>query len=453
MALVPPHNLEAEESLLGAMLLSPDAISAAQERCTASDFYGPAHATIFAAITALAGRGDPVDPLTVVAEIQRSGQSDLVGDPAALVALQTETPSIAHAGYYAQIVAESGLRRALVGAGREVIALAEAPAGDVLDLVDQAEAQVTAVAGARFSPELTPVATAVSSVVQAADDYAAHPGRLLGIPTGFPDLDRVLSGLRRDALYVVGGVSSMGKTSFALSMVRAAGKAGVPTLLFSLEMGSHELAARLVSTEARIPTELVERGAMSDAQWIRYSDAARTVSSWPLFIEEGATSLSGIRARARRAARRHGIGLVVVDYLQLVEDPATRSQNRTVEVGSVAQGLKRLAKELHVPVVAPAQINRQSWSRNDKRPTMADLRESGQIEQAADVILGLHRPLVFDPDTAERDAAQVGVLKNRLGGRANVWVDMVFAPAFGIWESLERRSPPAPLPAGMAGGG
>lgn len=441
--LVPPHNIEAEESLLGAMLLSPDAVSSATEVCSVGDFYRPAHAIIFAAIVALTEQGHPVDVLTVSAEITRRGQAELVGDPSVLVALQANTPSVAHAGHYARLVAETGLRRALIGAGHEIIALAEAPTADVLDLVDRAEAHVSEVAGARFAPELTHVAEAVRAVLGSADDYAAHPGQLLGVPTGFPDIDAVLSGLRKDALYVVGGTSSMGKTSFALSMVRAAARAGTPTLLCSLEMGSHELVSRLVSIESRVPTEVVEHGRLSDTQWIRYSAAAQDVSDWPLYIEEGATTLAALRAKARRAVRRHAIGLVVVDYLQLVEDPATRSQNRTVEVGSVAQGLKRLAKELHVPVVAPAQINRQSWARTDKRPTMADLRESGQIEQAADVILGLHRPVVFDPDTEERDAAQVGILKNRLGGRSNLWIDMTFAPAFGTWESATRCEVPA----------
>ena len=219
----------------------------------------------------------------------------------------------------------------------------------------------------------------------------------------------------------------------------------MPTLLCSLEMGAEE--AHRPPGVHRGPHS--HRGGrarrLTDEQWLRYSNAGAEVARWPLFIEEGATTLSSIRAKARRAVRRHGIGLVVVDYLQLVEDPATRNQNRTVEVGAVAQGLKRLAKELHVPVVTPAQINRRSWDRADKRPTMADLRESGQIEQAADVILGLHRPIVFDPDEPERDAAQVGILKNRLGGRSNVWIDMAFAPAFGTWENLSRRLEPAVL--------
>jgi len=443
--LVPPHNLQAEESLLGAMLLSPEAVLAATEIVTTTDFYKPSHGAIFGAIVALAERSEPVDVVAVSAELGRTGLASLIGDPSVLLSLQANTPSIAHAANYARIVSEAGLRRALIGAGHEVIALAEAPTDDVLDLVDQAEAGISAVAGARFAPELTHVTEAVRAVLDAADRYAAHPGQLLGVPTGFPDLDAILSGLRDDALYVVGGTSSMGKTSFVLSMIRAAARLGTPTLLCSLEMGSQELVARMVSIEAKVPTEAVEHGRLTDTQWLRYSAAAQGVANWPLYIEEGATTLSAIRAKARRAARRHNIGLIVVDYLQLVEDPATRGQNRAVEVGSVAQGLKRLAKELHVPVVAPAQINRQSWTRTDKRPNMADLRESGQIEQAADVVLGLHRPVVFDPDIPERDAAQVGILKNRLGGRSNVWLDMRFAPAFGTWESAAHGEAPSSL--------
>ena len=389
---VPPHNLEAEESVLGAMLLSRDAIAAALECCTAEDFYKPAHAHVFAAITSLYTRGEPADPVTVAEELRRAGLAEAVGDPALLVSLQVNTPSTANAAHYARIVEELALLRRLVAVAGEIADLGYSVPEDVEQAVDRAETLVFEVAQRRVVDTLSPLRDLLAQSLDHLEHLYEREETITGVPTGYADLDERLAGLQPSNLVVVGARPAMGKTSFALGIVSHAAMAATkPVLLFSLEMSHLELTQRLLCSEARVDATRMRNGRLLDSDWPKISDAIGRLGDAPIFIDDNPNvTVMDIRAKARRLMARQGLGLVVIDYLQLMTG-RTRAENRQVEVSEISRGLKILARELNVPVIALSQLSRNLEMRQDKRPVLADLRESGSIEQDADVVLFIYR--------------------------------------------------------------
>lgn len=438
-ARIPPHNLEAEESLLGAMLLSRDAITAAVEaHVDGSAFYKPAHGHIFDAILGLYGQGEPVDVVTVAEELRREGLLEALGGRGTLLRLQAATPASANAAHYAQIVAELALLRRLIAVAGEIAEEAYSQPDDVTETVDRAEALVFEVAQRRVSESMVPVLHTVTEALEQLEALYGRNDPITGVPTGYVDLDHMLLGLQPSNLVVVAARPGMGKTAFALgAAVNVAIETNQPVLFFSMEMGALELTKRVLAALARVPLRKLQTGELNDADWTRIHAALNRLAHAPLYIDDAAhCTVMEMRAKARRHKARHGsLGLVVVDYLQLMSSPR-RTENRQVEVSELSRGLKILARELDTPVMALSQLNRQVEYRQDKRPMLADLRESGSIEQDADVVCALYRDEIYNPDSEHRGMAEVIVAKHRNGRTGTV--RLAFQEQYTKFENMTR---------------
>ncbi|MDA8183024.1 MAG: replicative DNA helicase [Actinomycetota bacterium] len=418
---VPPHNIEAEESLLGAMLLSRDAIADALERTSAEDFYKPAHGQIFRAITSLYARGEPADAVTVAEELRRGSGDEAMPDPSVLVSLQVNTPSTTNASHYARIVEEHALLRRLVAVAGEIAELGYSLPENVDEVVDRAESMVFEVAERRVVDSMSPLRELLAESIDHLEALYERGDTVTGVPTGYVDLDRHLAGLQPSNLVVVGARPAMGKTSLALGMVaHAAMHAHVPVLLFSLEMSHLELTQRLLCSDARVDAGRMRNGRLNESDWAKISESIGRLADAPVYIDDNPNlTVMDIRAKSRRLMSRGGLGLVVVDYLQLMTG-RHGAENRQVEVSEISRGLKILARELKIPVVALSQLSRNLEMRQDKRPMLADLRESGSIEQDADVVLFIYRDEVYNTESEDRGSAEVIVAKHRNGPTGSV---------------------------------
>ena len=407
---VPPHNLEAEESLLGAMLLSRDAITAAVEaRVDASDFYKPAHGHVYEAVMALYGQGEPVDPVTVAEELRRAELLDALGGKPTLLRIQAGTPASANAGHYAGIVSELALLRRLIAVAGDIAEMGYEAPDDVTETLDRAESLVFEVAERRVAESLTGISDALQTTLDQLESLYGRDSDITGVPTGYLELDDLLLGLQPSTLITVAARPGAGKTSFALGA--AANVALVsrrPTLFFSMEMGNLELTKRLLAAEARVDAKKLWTGNIPETDWTRLSHAVGRLAEAPLFIDDNPhCTVMEMRAKARRIKARHGdLGMIVVDYLQLMSSGVRRPESRQVEVSDLSRGLKILARELECPVMALSQLNRQLEYRQDKRPMLADLRESGCL--TADTLVtradnGAHTTMGELLERGERD--------------------------------------------------
>ena len=414
---LPPHNLQAEESLLGAMLLSRDAIVAAVEvQLAPDDFYKPSHGHIFEAITSLYSQGEPADPVTVSEELSRAGLLEAMGGPAVLISLQAETPAISNAGRYAHIVQEHALLRRLIAVAGEIAEIGYSRPDDVGAAVDQAESMVFDVAQHRVADTMAPLRDLLEAHLDLIEALYERGEAVTGVPTGFVDLDNQLSGLQPANLVIVGGRPGTGKTAFSLGIAAHASlESRLPVLVFSMEMSHRELTQRLLCSEARVDSARMRNGRLLESDWPKISHAVGRLAEAPLYIDDNPhLSVMEIRAKARRMKSRHGLGLVIVDYLQLMGGRAS-AENRQVEVSEISRGLKILARELEVPVVALSQLSRSLETRADKRPVLADLRESGSLEQDADVVIFIYRDEVYNRESPDRGTAEIIVAKHRNG--------------------------------------
>jgi len=421
---VPPHNLEAEESLLGAMLLSRDAVSmAAEARVESSDFYKPAHGHIFEAIMSLNSHGEPADPVTVAEELRRAELLEPIGGKATLLRIQASTPASANAGHYAQIVSELSLLRRLIAVAGDIAEMGYDPQDDVAETLDLAESMVFEVAERRVSESLVGMHTSLQSTLDHLEQlYDREEGHITGSPTGYHDLDDLLLGLQPNALIVVAARPGQGKTSFALgAAANVAIETRKPVIFFSMEMGHLELTKRMLAAEARVEARKLWTGRLDDSDWSRLSHAVGRLGEAPFYVDDNPhCTVMEMRAKSRRIKAKHGdLGLVVVDYLQLMSSPR-RSENRQVEVSEMSRGLKILARELECPVMALSQLNRSLEYRQDKRPMLADLRESGSIEQDADVVTFIYRDETYHAESDQRGTAEVIVAKHRNGPTGSI---------------------------------
>jgi replicative DNA helicase len=376
---VPPHNLQAEESLLGAMLLSKDAIAVASEALGSADFYKPAHGHIFDAITSLSAAGEPADPVTVADELRRADLLNLVGGMPALINLQASTPATSNAQRYARIIEEHALLRRLIGVAGEIAEMGFELPEDVTKVVDRAESLVFEVAQRRVTDTMASIHELLDTNLDRLEFLYERGDAITGLPTGFVDLDELLSGLQPSALYVLGARPSAGKTAFALcAATNVAVEGQRPVLIFSLEMSQLELIQRMLCAEARVDSKRVRNGNLSEADWQKIAHATGRLGEAPIWVDDNPNlTVMELRSKARRLKSRIGdLGLVVVDYLQLMTGRSS-AENRQVEVSEISRGLKILARELECPVLAVSQLSRQLELRADKRPMLADLRESG----------------------------------------------------------------------------
>ena len=398
------------------MLLSRDAIVDAVEICGADDFYKPAHGHVFDAVCSLYSQGEPVDPVTVADELRRGDLLEAVGGPASLISLQANTPATSNASRYARIVEEHSLLRRLIGVAGEIAELGYSVPEDIGGAVDRAETMVFHVAQRRVTDTTRPLHDLLSDQLDRLEALYERGETITGVPTGFVDLDEQLAGLQPSNLITVGARPAMGKTSFALNLAaHAAMEARVPVLLFSLEMSHLEITQRLLCAEARVDASRMRNGRLLDSDWPKIQHAIGRLGEAPIFVDDNPNvTVMDIRAKARRLKSREGLGLVVVDYLQLMSGRSS-AENRQVEISEISRGLKILARELQVPVVALSQLSRNLEMRADKRPMLSDLRESGAIEQDSDVVLFLYRDEIYNPDSPDRGTAEVIVSKHRSG--------------------------------------
>ena len=413
----PPHNLDAEQSVLGALLLSRDAMSTVAELgLTADDFYKPGHQHIYEAVRVLTTAGQPVDPVTVAEELRRSGLLDDIGGATYLLELQAATPAISNAGRYGAIVQDTAILRRLITVASEIAELGYDEPDDVAKALDMAETKVFEIAERRVVDSTKPVSELVGLVMNDLEKRYEEGNAITGIPTGYTDLDELLSGLQPSTLNVVGARPSMGKTAFALGIAtNVAVETNKPVLFFSLEMGHKELTQRILASEARVDSTKLRTGRLSQQDWSKIGKAIGRLEA-PLYIDDNPNvTVMEIRAKARRmAARFGGIGCIIIDYLQLMSG-RNNAENRQVEVSEMSRGLKILARELEAPIVALSQLSRNLESRADKRPMLSDLRESGSIEQDADVVMFIYRDEVYNAESADRGSAEIIVAKHRNG--------------------------------------
>ncbi|MGA8117152.1 MAG: replicative DNA helicase [Actinocatenispora sp.] len=416
----PPQDVAAEQCVLGGMLLSKDAIADVVEILKTNDFYQPKHGIIFDAILDLYSRGEPADLITVASALVDSGDHNRVGGATYLHTLVSSVPTAANAAYYARIVADRAVLRRLIEAGTRVTQLGYGAAGaggrDVDDVVDLAQQAVYDVTERRVSEDFAALNELLQPTLDEIEAIGANGGMMTGVPTGFTDLDRLLNGLHAGQLIIVAGRPGLGKSTVAMDFARSCSiKNAMSSAIFSLEMSKVEIVMRLLSAEARVPLHTLRSGQLSDDDWTKLARRMGEISEAPLFCDDTPNmNLMEIRAKARRLKQRHDIKLIVVDYLQLMSSPK-RVESRQQEVAELSRGLKLLAKEVDCPVIAVSQLNRGPEQRTDKRPQLSDLRESGSIEQDADVVLLLHREDYYDKESPRAGEADFIVAKHRNG--------------------------------------
>ncbi len=438
---VPPHSIEAEQSVLGGLLLDNQAWDRIGDMITDSDFYRDEHKRIYRQIRSLLEKGKPADVVTVAEALDAAGESEHTGGLAYLGELASNTPSAANIRRYAEIVRERAILRQLVAAADEIAGNALNPLGrDAKTLLDEAEAKVFEIAekGSRTSEgfvHINPLLTQVVERIQELHDRD-DPSDVTGVPTGFIDLDQKTSGLQPGDLIIVAGRPSMGKTAFALNIAEnVALQAGLPVGVFSMEMGGAQLATRMMASIGRLDSSRVRTGKLNDEEWSKLSFALGQLHEAPIYIDEtGGLNPVDLRARARRLHRQCGkLGLIVIDYIQLMSS-ARQNENRATEVSEISRSIKSLAKELQVPIIALSQLSRKVEERTDKRPMMSDLRESGAIEQDADVIMMLYRDEYYRPDSQDKGVAEVIIGKQRNGPTGTV--RLAFLGQYTRFESL-----------------
>jgi len=419
----PPQDMAAEQSVLGAMLISKDAIADVTETVRGVDFYRPSHETIYDAVLDLYGRGEPVDMVTVAAELQRRGELQRIGGAPYLHTLSANVPIAANAGYYAEIVREKAILRRLVDAGTRIVQIGYAGEGQVDDIVDTAQAEIYKITDKRSSEDYAPLSDIMDGVLDEIEAISNREAGLYGVPTGFADLDDLTNGLHAGQMIIVAARPAMGKSTVALDFCRAASiQNNLTSAFFSLEMTRSEITMRLLSAEAKVPLNHIRNGNMNDDDWAKLARKMGEVSSAPMFIDDSPNmTMMEIRAKARRLKQKHDLKLMVIDYLQLMSS-GKKVESRQLEVSEFSRQIKLLAKELGIPIIALSQLNRGPEQRGDKRPMMSDLRESGSIEQDADMVILLHRDDVYEKESTRPGEADLIVAKHRNGPTRDITV-------------------------------
>lgn len=434
---VPPHSDEAEISVLGGMLLEETAVDKAMEILTADDFFHPAHRVIFAAITDLRDSGHTPDAMAVLEELRRHDQLDDAGGDDYLAQIVEIVPTAANLPYHARIVLDGAVKRRLIATGTAIVQDAFGAPHQADDLLNRAEEKIFRLSEHRFKKAFTPINQLLQGAVMQLESLSARKEAITGAPTGFKDLDELTAGLQLSDLIIVAGRPSMGKTSWALNVAaHAAIVEDLPVGIFSLEMSMEQLVQRLISTEALVSLKTLRTGEASSEQWKSVADACDRLRRAAIYIDDsGLLNVVEMRAKARRLKQQRDIGLLVIDYLQLMES-GTRADSRQQEITEISRSLKALAKELNIPVIALSQLSRGPEHRADQRPRLADLRESGSLEQDADLVVFLYRDEYYHPESTEKKGiADVIVGKNRNGPTGTI--ELAFLSQYMRFENLD----------------
>lgn len=417
--ITPPQNIDAEASLLGAILIDSDAIVKVADNLSSEDFYDPKHERIYEAITQLYEKHSPIDVLTLSDQLKSTGFLDFVGGGAYLTELTNYVPTAAHVDQYAAIVAQKATRRRLIKATQDIIAIGQDENQSLHDLIDQAETKLFEVSQRHIKQDIISLETALSESFERLDELHKDKGKLRGIPTGFKDLDNILAGFQRSDLVILAARTSIGKTALALNIAHnIALDSGETVLIFSLEMSKEQLVDRLLAIESGVDAWALRTGNLSDADFEKIGQAMGSLSEAQIYIDDTPSiTVSDLRTKARREAHQHNLGLIVVDYLQLMSGGSHfgGDANRVQEISEISRGLKGVARELNIPVLALSQLSRSVESRSPQIPQLSDLRESGSIEQDADVVAFIYREDYYNPDTDRKNIADILIKKHRNG--------------------------------------
>ena len=436
---MPPASIEAEQAVLGAMLLKPDAVTTAAEELSADDFYRETHRLIFEAMMELKERTEPVDLVTLTEQLKKADKLAKIGGIPALSLIANSVPTAANVHYHARIVHEKAQLRSLINAATEIAGAAYESADEVEDIMDSAEKRILQVASGQRSKDFVPLQDILLDTLEQIDLRYNNKGSITGLPTGFTELDHLTAGLQKSDLILVAARPSMGKTAFTLNIAaHVVLRAKEPVAFFSLEMSKEQLVQRLLCSEGRIDSQRLRVGELEEKEWGDLIDTANRLSAAPLYIDDtpGITVME-LRSKARRLKAEHGLSLIVIDYLQLMQGRASKSgDNRQQEISEISRSLKALARELNVPVIALSQLSRSVESRQIKRPMLSDLRESGSLEQDADIVMFLYREDYYDPETENKNITEVIIAKHRNGPVDTV--DLTFLKQFTKFGNLSR---------------
>jgi replicative DNA helicase len=433
-----PHSREAEEAVLGAVMINPEAYYDVAEFLKPDDFYIHRNRWVWECFTRLHERRIPVDFLTVSEELNQMGQLAEVGGPAYLTALINNVPTSLHAAYYGHIIEENAIRRKMLTVANDIAKLAYQQDTTVENVMDEAEKAVFGVSERRTTRDLQPIKEVLSEYYDRIDQLASRAEEIVGVPTGFIDLDKLLGGLQQSDLLIVAGRPGSGKTAFILSAAKnAAQKWGKHVAIFSLEMSNEQLVQRLIAQETGIDSQRLRTGKLEEDEWPLFAHAIEVLSESIIFLDDtpSITPLQ-LRTKCRRLHLEFQLDLILVDYLQLMSS-GVRSENRVQEVSYISRNLKVLARELNVPVLAAAQLSRAIEQRTDKEPQLSDLRESGSLEQDADIVMFIHRPEQYEKDTLKQNLAQIKVAKHRNGPTGTI--DLVFRHSIAKFENAATR--------------
>ncbi|WP_127582197.1 replicative DNA helicase [Paenibacillus koleovorans] len=439
---IPPQNLEAEQAVLGAILLDGEALITALERVTSDDFYRTAHQHIFAAMQDLAQDDEPVDLITLTAKLQDKQQLEDIGGVSYLSQLANAVPTAANVDYYAAIVEEKSMLRRLIRTATQIVSNGYAGEEEVGELLSEAERKILEISNRRAGNGFVAIRDVLMEVFERVEFLYAHKGGATGIPSGFTDLDKMTSGFQRSDLIIVAARPSVGKTAFALNIAQNVGVRAKETVaIFSLEMGAAQLVQRMICAEANVDASRLRTGFLEGDDWQKLTMAIGTLSEANIYIDDSPSiTVADIRSKCRRLKKEKGLGMILIDYLQLIHGRGKAGENRQQEVSEISRTLKGIARELDVPVIALSQLSRGVEQRQDKRPMMSDLRESGSIEQDADIVAFLYRDDYYDKESEKKNIIEIIIAKQRNGPVGTV--ELVFLKNFNKFVSLDRQYAP-----------
>ncbi|UHA75391.1 replicative DNA helicase [Paenibacillus sp. 481] len=436
---IPPQNMEAEQAVLGAILLQSEAMITAMERVQSVDFYNPAHQMIYEAMIELGEENQPIDLVTLTAKLQDKKQLEDIGGVSYLTKLANAVPTAANVDYYAEIIEEKSMMRRLINTATQIVSEGYAGGEDVAGMLSDAERRILEISNRRSSSGFIAIKDVLMEVYERVEFLNTQKGGTTGIPSGFPDLDKMTAGFQRNDLIIVAARPSVGKTAFALNVAQNVGVRAKETVaIFSLEMSAAQLVQRMICAESNVDATRLRTGQLEDDDWEKLTMSIAALSEAEVYIDDTpGVTVADIRAKCRRLKKERGLGMILIDYLQLIHGRGKAGENRQQEVSEISRTLKQIARELEVPVIALSQLSRGVEQRQDKRPMMSDLRESGSIEQDADIVAFLYRDDYYNQDTEKKNIIEIIIAKQRNGPVGTV--ELVFLKNYNKFVSYERN--------------